>query len=86
MVDHIHTPEVTSESSRRFAYHCKECGEFVGFEDKPPVYSVFVNGWEGSMRVWYAPSFDTEEEAEAWIRKQGEWDEGRPYVDEVYNY
>lgn len=88
MLDHVHTPKVTSESSRRFGYHCEdeECGVFLGFEEKPPVYSVFVDGWEGSMRVWYAPSFDSEEKAQAWLDAQGEWDEGRPYVDEVYNY
>jgi hypothetical protein len=48
-------------------------------------YSVYVNGWEGSMRVWYAPNFDTYEEAEEWMNKQ-EWDEGRPQVELVYNY
>jgi hypothetical protein len=38
------------------------------------------------MRVWYAPEFDTPEEAQTWLDNQGEWDEGRPYVEEVYNY
>ena len=52
------------------------------------VYSVYVNGWEGSMRVWYAPDFDTPEEAQQWIDEQDDsaWDEGRPRVELVYNY
>jgi hypothetical protein len=49
------------------------------------VYSVYVTGWEGSMRVWHAPTFDTYEEAEEWMNKY-EWDEGRPRVELVYNY
>lgn len=49
------------------------------------VYSVYVTGWEGSMRVWSAPEFDTVEKAEQWIAKQ-EWDEGRPRVELVYDY
>ena len=85
-MNHVHVEEKASESSRGWSIHCADCHEYLGFEDKPPVYSVYVNGWEGSMRVWYAPEFDTPEEAQAWIETQGEWDEGRPYVEEVYNY
>jgi hypothetical protein len=85
-MQHVHTEARTTESSRGWSLHCTDCSEYLGFEDKPPVYSVFVNGWEGSMRVWYAPDFDTPEEAQTWLDNQGEWDEGRPYVEEVYNY
>ena len=49
------------------------------------VYSAYAHGWEGWMRVWYAPDFDTYEEAQAWIDKQ-EWDEGKPRVELVYDY
>jgi hypothetical protein len=82
---HIHTEQRSSESSRGWSLHCTDCGDYLGFEDKPAKYSVYVNGWEGSMRVWHAPDFDTPEEAQAWIASQSEW-ETSPYVDEVYNY
>jgi hypothetical protein len=49
------------------------------------VYSVYVTGWEGSMRVWYAPEFDTYEQAQEWIDRH-EWDEGKPRVELVYDY
>jgi hypothetical protein len=84
-MEHVHTEERVSSSSRYWLYYCKECNEYLGKEDKPPVYSVYLNGWEGSMRVWYAPDFDTPEEAEEWMNKH-EWDEGRPRVELVYNY
>lgn len=54
-------------------------------EARRDVYSVYVHGWEGSMRVWYAPEFDTPEEAQQWIDEQGEW-ESNPRVELVYNY
>ena len=54
-------------------------------EKNREVYSVYVHGWEGSMRVWYAPEFDTPEEAQQWIDEQGEW-ESWPRVELVYNY
>jgi hypothetical protein len=85
MSEHKHT-EKRVENSRSWSVTCSTCGEWLGVEDKPPIYSVYVQGWEGSMRVWYAPNFDTPEEAEAWIARQGEWEEGRPRVEEVYNY
>lgn len=59
--------------------------ENEAYNEKRNVYSVYADGWEGSMRVWYAPDFDTPEEAQAWIDKQ-EWDEGKPRVELVYNY
>jgi hypothetical protein len=52
---------------------------------KRDVYSVYSYGWEGSMRVWYAPDFNTYEEAQDWIDSQ-EWDEGKPRVELVYDY
>lgn len=83
--EHVHVEE-RIENQRSWTYYCKDCNEYLGREEKPPVYSAFVRGWEGSMRVSYAPNFDTPEEAQAWIDKQGEWDEGTPRVEEVYNY
>lgn len=55
------------------------------YNKKRDVYSVYFYGWEGSMRVWYAPDFDTYEEAQEWVDSQ-EWDEGKPRVEPVYNY
>lgn len=84
-MEHVHVEERV-ENSRSWTYYCKECGQHLGTEDKPPVYSAFVRDWEGSWRVLWAPDFDTPEEAQAWIDKHSPWDEGTPRVEEVYNY
>ena len=79
------TPKRELRSSRGIAFYCEQCALLLDFQEAPPVFSVFTIYGD---RTW-APNFDTEEEARAWLASVGTgydvWDVP-VRIEEVYNY